>query len=217
VSFFSQQDSADPKSILQRMTDLRGQLGSKDPQTLAVHSGARLEIGANREASLIFKLLNEELRLHLPEFGIQRSSSQPLAETHQLLTLYYFTRADGAPVSGHWISFAELPDGRFYNPAFQGYTGAKLGKAFGDDLPALDRAASLLHGVERPLGDRAYAFDVLPRLPLLLVCWSGEEDFPPTCQLLFDASAPHYLPTDGCAITGSLLTRQLLKAARDLK
>jgi hypothetical protein len=50
---------------------------------------------------------------------------------------------------------------------------------------------------------------------MLLVCWTGDEDFPAACQLLFDASAPHYLPTDGCAITGSLLTRQLLKAARE--
>jgi hypothetical protein len=215
VSLFGQQNSPDPKSILRRMTDLREQLSAKEPETLAAHSGARLEIGANQKSNLVFYLLGEELRLRLPDFEIQRSSSQPLAETYQLLAFYYFSWADGAPISGHWISFAELPDGRFYNPAFQSYTGAELSRAFGNDLPALDRAATQLHGVARPLGDRAYAFDVLPRLPMLLVCWTGDEDFPAACQLLFDASAPHYLPTDGCAITGSLLTRQLLKAARE--
>jgi hypothetical protein len=215
VSFFGKQNPSDSKSILRRMAELRGQLSSKDPETLAAHSGARLEIRANQETSLIFNLLGEELRLRLPDFEIQRPSSQPLAETHQLLVLYYFSRADGAPLSGRWISFADLPDGRFYHPAFQGYTGAELGRVFGNDLPALDRTAGRLNGVARPLGDRAYAFNVLPRLPLLLVCWSGDEDFPPAYQLLFDASAPHYLPTDGCAITGSLLTRQLLKAARE--
>jgi Domain of unknown function (DUF3786) len=215
LSFFGPQNAPDPKSTLRRMAELRQQLSSKDPTTLAMHTGASLEHGAGREINLVFHLLGEELRLHLPEYEIRRRSGQPPVELHQLLALYYFAWADGTPLSGRWISFAELPDGRFYNPAFQSYTGAELGRAFGNDLPALESAASQLHGILQPLGDRGYAFNVLPRLPLLLVCWTGDDDFPPACQLLFDASAPHYLPTDGCAITGSLLTRRLLKAARD--
>ena len=216
MSFFGQQNSRDSKSTLRRMSELRQQLSSKDPATLAAQTGARLECGASQKTSLVFHLLREELQLCLPENEIRSRSGHPPTELQQLLALYYFVRADGTPVSGQWISFAELPDGRFYNPAFQGYTGAELGRAFGNDLPALERAASRLNGVAQSLGDRAYAFDVLPHLPMLLAYWRGDEDFPAACQLLFDASAPHYLPTDGCAITGSLLTRQLLKARRDL-
>ncbi len=216
MSFFGQQNPQDPKSILRRMAELRQKLSSKDPPTLAAHTGARLEYEAGQETSLVFPLLGEELQLRLPDYEIRSRSGHPPAELHQLLALYYFAWGDGAPVSGRWISFADLPDGRFYNPAFQSYTGAELGRAFGNDLPALESAASQLDGVIQPIGDRAYAFNALPRLPVLLVCWTGDEDFPPACQLLFDASAPHYLPTDGCAITGSLLTRRLLKAAQDL-
>ena len=216
MSFPSQQNTRDPKSILRRMAELRQQLSAKDPETLAANTGTRLEFPSDGEARLVFHLLGEELQLSLADLEISCPSSPPPAELHQLLALYYFVRADGTPVSGQWISFAELPDGRFYNPAFQGYTGAELGRAFGNDLPALERAASRLNGVAQSLGDRAYAFDVLPHLPMLLAYWRGDEDFPAACQLLFDASAPHYLPTDGCAITGSLLTRQLLKARRDL-
>jgi len=190
-------------------------LSSKDPTILAANTGARLELHAGQEASLVFHLLGEELHMRPADFEIIRPSGPPPAELHQLLALYYFVQADGAPLSGRWISFAELPDGRFYNPAFQGYTGAELGRAFGNDLPALERAASHLNGIAQPIGDRSYAFDVLPRLPILLVFWSGDEDFPAACQLLFDDSASHYLPTDGCAITGNLLTRQLLKAGQD--
>jgi hypothetical protein len=216
VSFFGQPNSQDPKSILRRMAELRQQLSAKDLATLAAHTGAHLKYDADREASLVLHLLGEELQLRLTDYEIRRPSSQPLPELHQLLALYYLARADGTPISGRWISFAELPDGRFYNPAFQSYTGAELRQAFGNDLPILERAARRLNGIAQPLGDLAYIFEALPRLPILLVCWTGDEDFPPACQLLFDASAPHYLPTDGCAITGSLLTRQLLKAARDL-
>jgi hypothetical protein len=215
VSFFVSHNKQDPKSILKRMDELRTQLSSKDPATLAAHTGARLEFHAGQETRLVFHLLGEELSLRLPDYEIVSPSGPPPTELYQLLALYYFVQADGAPLSGRWISFAELPDGRFYNPAFQGYTGAELGRAFGNDLPALERAANHLNGIAQSTGDRSYTFEVLPRLPILLVYWSGDEDFPAACQLLFDDSASHYLPTDGCAITGNLLTRQLLKAGRD--
>jgi hypothetical protein len=43
------------------------------------------------------------------------------------------------------------------------------------------------------------------------VYWQGDEDFDASCQVLFDASARHYLPTDAYAILGSTLTRMLKK------
>jgi hypothetical protein len=43
------------------------------------------------------------------------------------------------------------------------------------------------------------------------VYWQGDEDFPSTCQLLFDASVSRCLPTDACAVLGSALTRMLIK------
>jgi hypothetical protein len=45
---------------------------------------------------------------------------------------------------------------------------------------------------------------------LAVVYHLGDENFPASCQILFDASACHYLPTDVCAILGSMLTRKLL-------
>jgi hypothetical protein len=215
LSFFGRLNSQDPKSILRRMAELRQQLSSKEPTTLAARSGTRLEQVPSQETGLVFHLLGEELKLCLPEYEILSRTGHPPNESLQLLALYYFAMADGTPISGRWISFAELPDGRFYNPAFQSYTGAELARTFGTDLPVLEQAASRLKGTAQPLGDRAYAFNALPRLPMLLIYWTGDEDFPPSCQLLFDACAPHYLPTDGCAILGSLLTRRLLKAVRD--
>jgi Domain of unknown function (DUF3786) len=215
LSFLGQLNSQDPKSTLRRIAELRQQLSSREPADLAAQSGTSLEHCVSQETGLVFYLLGEELQLCLPGYEILSRSGQPPNELQQLMALYYFNKADGTPISGRWISFAELPDGRFYNPAFQSYTGAAIVRAFGGALPALERAASQLKGAAQPLGDRAYAFKALPRLPILLIYWTGDEDFPPACQLLFDACAPHYMPTDGCAILGNLLTHRLLKAGRD--
>jgi hypothetical protein len=120
-------------------------------------------------------------------------------------------------MAASWIAFSELPDGRFYNQAFQGYTGRELVKTFGNDLDAFEGAASKAGGEKRfpmagaPLGDSAFAYHALPRVPLMVVYWLGDEDFPPNSQILFDAAVSHHIPTDACAILGSTLTRRLLK------
>jgi hypothetical protein len=140
---------------------------------------------------------------------------QPLSAFDQALLLYYLTTADGALLTGEWIAFSDLPDGRFYNQAFQGYTGHELVKVFGSDHMAFERAAASLDGRPYPQGDAAFLFHALPNITLLVIFWQGETDedspqFPASYQILFDANASHYLPTDAYAILGSALTRRLI-------
>jgi hypothetical protein len=125
---------------------------------------------------------------------------------------YYFYTADGTPPSGTWISFSELPDGKFYTAAFQGYTGNELAKAFGNDLPTFEAAAKKLGGRKETFADVAYAFRALPQVSLLAAGWAGDEDFPPSYRILFDAHSGHQTTADACAILGSTLTRRLIKS-----
>ncbi len=128
--------------------------------------------------------------------------------------LYYFAIADGFPLSGEWISFADLPDGRFYNQAFHGYTGKELAQSFQNDRFSFERAALGLNGDRQPLGDAGFAFQALPRVSLCVVFWQGDEEFASSAQILFDAAASHYLTTDAYAILGSTLTHRLIAAKK---
>jgi hypothetical protein len=141
-------------------------------------------------------------------------SRQPLNPGQQALILYYFYTANGAQITGAWISFSDLQDGRFYTSAFQGYTGRELAKNFQNDSLLFESAARLLNGKPYPLGDVAFEFTMLPKIHLLVVFWQGDEDFPPNYQILFDAAVNNFLPTDACAIAGSMLTRKLISASR---
>ena len=51
------------------------------------------------------------------------------------------------------------------------------------------------------------------RLPLAAALWPGDEDLPGRAAILFDASASHYLTTDGLALLGSGLASRLLRTA----
>jgi len=85
-------------------------------------------------------------------------------------------------------------------------------KTFGDDAPAFETALQNAGGERLSFADVSYAFQVLPKLALLAACWLGDEDFPSSYRILFDASASYHLSTDGCAILGSMLTRQVIRA-----
>ena len=131
----------------------------------------------------------------------------------QAVLVYYFFTSDGVPLTGQWVSFAEIPDGRMYNSAFQGYSGDELVKTFGLNTTSFEVACEKSGGVATLLGDVAYIFYALPHLPLLVNYWCGDEDFPSTCKILFDDSVSHYLPTDVCAILGGMLTHKIIKNA----
>jgi hypothetical protein len=206
-----------------RLAELRQALATADPIQLAERAGATFEpIPNSGEASgslsgvLHLPVWGRLVQVTFPQFEASLEADQkPLGMLEQVLLAYYFTLTDGSPPAQRWISFTELPEGRFYTRAFQGYTGDGLAKNFGSDLSAFTQAALNCLGIpHRDLGDAAFEFPALPRLPVLVVAWLGDEDFPTRYQVLFDAHADRHLTTDGCAILGSALVRRLHKNIR---
>jgi hypothetical protein len=101
----------------------------------------------------------------------------------------------------------------FYQQAFQGYSGDRLARRFGADPESFTRAGLAVGGKPVPeLGGGCLAFDPLPAVRLAAILWPGDDEFAARASILFDAAAPHYLPTDGLALLGAGLTSRLLKA-----
>ncbi len=195
--------------LTHRVADLRAALRTRDPNRLAALTEARPADGA-----ILLPFFEREVRVDVPGFIVREADGGEELPMHvQAMVLFYLATGDGAPLRDRWVSFADLPDGRIYNQAYQGYTGALLARRFGDDLETFARAAQAAGGREWPFADRAYRFLALPRVPLLVAAWRGDEDFPSSYRVLFDASAPHYLPTDVCAVLGGMLTRRLVKSS----
>jgi hypothetical protein len=44
------------------------------------------------------------------------------------------------------------------------------------------------------------------------VLWGGDDEFPPSGNILFDSSAPQFLPTEDFAVLASLLVAELKRA-----
>ena len=205
---FKQVGHAGP-ALESRLDEVRGGLSLVPPTLLAERTGATYQRGEFHLA-----LLGAQLRLTYPDFHAFTSNGESLPVFKQALLVYYFLHSDGTPPAENWISFADLPEGRIYSSAFQGYTGDLLAKTFLLDLDAFRSACQQADGVPAIFGDAAYRFRALPRMGLLLVYRLGDEDFPSTCNLLFDANAEHYLPAEACAVLGSSLAQKVLRASQ---
>jgi len=192
-------------SFTRRVEELRAVLGQSDPRALAKRTGAAYEPAGEQKGVFQLQFMGQPILLHFPDLIVLNQHQEPASLAIQALILYYFHTAHGPAPSGQWISFSELPDGKFYNQAFQGYSGKQIARTFGNDTAAVLQAAQKAGAGFTPLdgvtiGDFAGLFQVLPYLPVLLVGWQGDEDFPASYQLLFDLTASNYLPTEFCAI-----------------
>ncbi len=199
--------------LQQKVNSLRSAFAAANPQSLAELVGAEWMPQEHGQGEFHLPVWGRLVRLTCPGFvAYDLQTGQELSIDLQALLLYHLSTSDGSPLAGQWISFAELPDGRFYNKAFQGYTGNELVRAFHSNLEDFVRATESLGGLRLPFGDASFSFRPLPKVALMAVFWRGDEDFPASIQILFDANAGRHISTDVCAILGSMLTRRLIKA-----
>jgi len=197
-----------------RVEALRETLQQVPVNLLEERTGANYHLLGPGRGEFHLKLVDSQLSVTYPEFQVLDAQKKELPSFHHAMLMYYFDSPAAIPVTGKWISFADLPDGRVYDSAFQSNTGNLLIKTFGLDKESLRRACETLKGVALSgFGDAAYVVQALPRIPLLINYWQGDDDFPSTCKLLFDESVSHYLPTEACAILGGMLARKLVKNA----
>jgi len=198
------------ESLGPRIGEARRAVAAREIEEIARRSGALVVDGG-----LELMLLGHTYRLLWPELVLTFSDGNPCPEELTILVLDYCSLADGTEPTGGWIGFQELPNGAFYRRAFQGYTGDQLVADLTADVEAFRRAAEQFRGEPIEMGDAAYAFRVLPHVPLAVVWWIGDDEFPANATVLFDRAASHYLPTDGLAILGRMLCRSLAKRGRE--
>ncbi len=123
----------------------------------------------------------------------------------QITLLHYLAKASPAQVEGRLISFQELPGGFIYVGPFTNRAVRPLVGMFGGKPELLVRAAKMLGGRQVEMGDVAVSVPALPKIPITFVLWLGDEEFPPSGNVLFDASASRHLPTEDYALLPGLV------------
>jgi hypothetical protein len=189
-------------------------LGELEPQHAASLAAVEYD-AAGQEFTVPF--INREYQVRYPsgEVCLPVPDGDPAQSEVQIATkiliLHYLACAEGVPLHDKWISFKEIPGGQVYINPFYNRAIRPLIKIFGKDPQGLIAAGRALGGRKGDIGDASVVIPVFPMVPVAYVVWEGDEEFEPSGNILFDESAPSYLPLEDYAVIAGAVVFELRK------
>lgn len=194
-------------------------LSGKDPDLVAGFAGAGVRRDEKGEISLTLSFLNKGVAIGWADMDIRdQGSDEDLSIQQKVLLVHYLCGAwesSGAPVTGEWIAYQEVPDGRFYLDAFLKRAKAPLVNGFGGNPDALLATASeAYNAVPADLGDVSVVVRALPLVPVALILWKGDEEFPPEGNILLDRNISRLLSAEDIAWLAGMVVYPLIGMAK---
>ena len=159
-------------------------------------------------------LLNTEYIVNLSDKQIvpAEKSSKPAGFLEQLCLLTYLINAKDLPLADKLVKAEALPGGQFFFRGIHCLPTEKLEKAFSQGPELLYQVSKQLVVKRCEFGDASIELYVLPRVPLTLIVWRGDEEFDARASILFDETAGDHLPLDALWTTVNLTVDALVKA-----
>ena len=191
-------------------------LKGKDPERLALQSGAGLERAAHEKMILTLDFLNRKVAVSWPDLEFSSAGDdEEITIQQRILLLHYLNGSQGSRTTGDWIAYQEVPDGRFYLDAFQKRAKGPMLRAFGEQPQLLPRlAAALYSATPFQHGDFSVALNALPLVPVALILWEGDDEFPPEGNILFDRSISSIFSAEDIAWLAGMIIYPLVGMAK---
>ena len=154
---------ADPGEIRQRLKD-------------AVWKGGEFYVN----------LLGSEYAISHPECTLRAVEGNAVPPVSvQIFLLRYLVEGKDAAFLGQWKTFREMPWGETYQVPFSGRILSRAAFTFGTRIAAFRTACEQLGGLPLDQGDAGWEFSLLGNYRLRILIWEGDEEFPPSAQILY--------------------------------
>ena len=172
-------------------------LAQLDADAVCRQSGAQLD---ETSGSYIIDFLQERYRIAPETRGFSLLSGPAPAEAPsrdlQVVVITYLLSAREMPLSHELVAASSLKGGKtFFQGAHRFPLDALIEQYGGDPDGFLARGLSL-GAAQEHFGDTGLRFPALPRVPVVMVLWRDDEEFPARLSVLFDASIESHLPLD---------------------
>jgi hypothetical protein len=116
------------------------------------------------------------------------------------------------PPGGKQLAYQEVPWGATYLAAFNGRCIQRAARTFGNKLAAFDaamqnwpglKAEHLYHGQSASeTGKTGWRFEFISGFYMSMLLWTGDDEFPPSAQILFDDNFPASFTAEDLAVVG---------------
>ena len=170
-------------------------------------------------SSFTLRLMGVTCRITHPGYEVFHLDGEgagwfPLEEkpNARILVLRFLTEGAAAPASGKFLTYREIPWGEVYFKQFQGRCIFRLAYGFGNKLEKFAAIMDKVGGTKLNFGDISYEFEFLNGLQLRMILWAGDDEFPPSAQILFSDNFPvAFVQGEDMAVVGDV-SIDMLKA-----
>jgi len=182
--------------------------GEKDAWDI-IRSLASKEIETNADAvfdpdTSTYKLtcLGQEVLVSLPDQEISCPSPlgailvKELGEYSRLSILRHLIHAKALPLSGRLVKPSALPGGDFFSKGTHVLPLDTITNRFENDFDGFIKIGKALGGTQVEYGDASLKLWPFPRIPVVIILWAGDDEFPSAASLLFDSTCVSHAAID---------------------
>lgn len=193
------------------------QYQESDPKEIA----ARLGISYDEEQKYFtLKFLGTVYQISWPDFQVTHEADDmgfyPLETMTYARTLTIRFLLNGAKASGtgKFKTYREMPWGEVYLRQFDGRCIKRLAFSYGNRIKDFQAIMEHLHCVPVKHGDIAYQLEIFPDYLVQMILWEGDDEFPPSSQILFSDNFPISFQAEDMAVMGDVIIGSLKSFAK---
>jgi hypothetical protein len=186
---------------------------SKLPECDFQESAERLGL-EYADGSIQVCFLKRKYRITLD--GVEALDGQPVNPNNGSVLLYYLLSKGRGDPKNSYILFESIPR-MISGLGFQNRMMSQpLERKFGNDYFKFSEAAVKLGGIEEDsqVGKHLWKFNVLPKIPLKIVFYEADDEFPTNIQIMLDKTALQFLEFECLAFMVGCFVRALIKTAQ---
>ena len=123
----------------------------------------------------------------------------------QTFLLRYLLEGKTVPFLGNWKTFREMPWGELYIKPYTGRVLTRAAFTFGTRVEAFCKAAEKMGATPVSHGDAGYEFSLIGDYRIRLLIWAGDEEFPPSAQVLYSDNFEEGFAPEDRVVAGDIL------------
>lgn len=193
------------------------QYQNTDPAEIAGRLGIPFDRGKN---CFTLKFLGAVYEISHPDFQVTHHADDmgfyPLEEMiyAKILTIRFLLGGAASSGSGKFKTYREMPWGEVYLRQFDGRCIKRLAFSYGNRLKDFTSIMEHIHAVPVKHGDVAFEVEIYPGYQVQMILWEGDEEFPPSSQILFSDNFPVSFQAEDMAVMGDVIIGSLKSFAK---
>jgi hypothetical protein len=162
-----------------------------------------------------FRMMGREMTLSFPDCTLTAPDLGPKElMPAKILMVRYLTEGKFVPYSGEFKAYRDMPWGDVYSANFHGRCILRLAFSFGTNPQGFARAMKQCSAVPSDMGDWSYTVEFLSGLFLKFIIWEGDEEFPPSSQIMFSDNFPAAFTAEDMAVVGDISIGMLKRLSK---